>query len=334
MNQSTTRTVDGVRYLTSKRAVTDFFELASAHGLPYPAVVVTRASTAPEPFVPLADLLDAVGDLADVYFLDAPVDARDVLRELKADRHALDIYGGATRVYPAGMGDTSGPFISRDPDDGARTVQKVARYLRNAKQNRGSTSYTTTTGDAADTVHRESDTIRAIALHADNTALQAEVTRLTNELDSLRAKTPKARVGRPIAPAARTDRRMFMDASDEVRFRVMALWAEQTTPQEKIDAPLPRYTFGDEFSASLETLAATSPVLFDKVARCILRVLLGQDRDGHKLDLSGRTREDGAVAWRSYVEQSTASARRLHFWRLPGGGIELSRVVLHDDYTP
>lgn len=126
---------------------------------------------------------------------------------------------------------------------------------------------------------------------------------------------------------------MFADAGDEVRFRVMALWAELTTPQEKIERPLPRYAFGPDFARAMEEVGGSNAVLFDKVARCVLRILLGQDRDGHKLDITGKTREDGAVAWRSYVEQKTASARRLHYWRLPGGGVELSRVVLHDDYT-
>lgn len=42
------------------------------------------------------------------------------------------------------------------------------------------------------------------------------------------------------------------------------------------------------------------------------------------------TREDGAVCFRAYVEENTAQAKRLHFWKVATGW-ELSRVGLHDD---
>jgi hypothetical protein len=43
---------------------------------------------------------------------------------------------------------------------------------------------------------------------------------------------------------------------------------------------------------------------------------------------------DGAACRRAYLESHTAQARRLHYWKLRDGSIELSRVGLHDDYTP
>ncbi len=43
--------------------------------------------------------------------------------------------------------------------------------------------------------------------------------------------------------------------------------------------------------------------------------------------------DDGAKAWRVSLQINTPSARRLHFWRLPDGGVELSRVGVHDDLT-
>jgi hypothetical protein len=30
---------------------------------------------------------------------------------------------------------------------------------------------------------------------------------------------------------------------------------------------------------------------------------------------------------------NTPSARRLHFWELPGGGVELAKIVIHDDFS-
>lgn len=45
-------------------------------------------------------------------------------------------------------------------------------------------------------------------------------------------------------------------------------------------------------------------------------------------------RGDGARCMRCSIENDTASARRLHWWRRRDGVVEFSRVVLHDDMTP
>jgi hypothetical protein len=46
-----------------------------------------------------------------------------------------------------------------------------------------------------------------------------------------------------------------------------------------------------------------------------------------------RVRADGARAWRCSLQANTAAARRLHFWRMPDGGIELAKIVYHDDFS-
>jgi hypothetical protein len=51
-------------------------------------------------------------------------------------------------------------------------------------------------------------------------------------------------------------------------------------------------------------------------------------------DTPPHRRDDGATCFRVAVEKNVAAARRLHFWKLPDGAIELSRVVVHDDYKP
>ena len=43
-----------------------------------------------------------------------------------------------------------------------------------------------------------------------------------------------------------------------------------------------------------------------------------------------RQRADGARAWRCALQVHSPSARRLHFWRLEGDGVELDRVGTHD----
>jgi hypothetical protein len=39
---------------------------------------------------------------------------------------------------------------------------------------------------------------------------------------------------------------------------------------------------------------------------------------------------DGAKAYRLYLQQGTPSARRLHYWQLADGHIELANVGVHD----
>lgn len=40
-----------------------------------------------------------------------------------------------------------------------------------------------------------------------------------------------------------------------------------------------------------------------------------------------------AVAWRASLQVNTPSARRIHYWVLPSGRVDLARVSTHDDFT-
>lgn len=328
--------VPGIRYLTTRTAVADFFDLVMKEQLSFPAVVVTKPSHEAAPYIPLDDLYEAIGDIADIYFLDsAAVDIREVVprRAGAADLEDVNVYGGATRMFPAGRWDSARLFMARSPEEGKQRVRAITGHVKSLLNHRGSLSYTTSTSQNADAVRRESDSVKLVAAEAENTALRERVRKLEAQLAAATRSKPASKPKTGPVPVHKPVRRMFADADAEIRFRVMALWAEQTTPAEKQESPLPKYTFGEGFAASLDELSAHNPQLLDKVARCVLRILLGQDRDGHKLDTTGKVREDGAVAWRSYVEQNTASARRLHYWRKPGGQVELGKVVLHDDYS-
>jgi len=46
-----------------------------------------------------------------------------------------------------------------------------------------------------------------------------------------------------------------------------------------------------------------------------------------------RKRDDGAMAWRASLQVKTPSARRIHYWVLTNGQIELARVATHDDFA-
>ena len=90
---------------------------------------------------------------------------------------------------------------------------------------------------------------------------------------------------------------------------------------------------------------ATSGADRQKVVDTVMEAACGrakeiEGRQLHKLrtGASGNAPErkrdsDGAVAWRCNVQTNAASARRLHYWASPGGRLEFSCVVVHDDFS-
>ena len=103
------------------------------------------------------------------------------------------------------------------------------------------------------------------------------------------------------------------------------------------------WTVGPEFAATL--YGFTEPGVEAKALKATVEVLTGMAernaaREVHALrstpggDSAQLVRADGARCYRAAIEQKVASARRLHFWRLPDGSMELSRVVVHDDFKP
>lgn len=171
---------------------------------------------------------------------------------------------------------------------------------------------------------------------------------LRRERDSiiagLRQELREARAARPEPEVAgsRTDRSGWPDGESWLRHEVTSTWASRTGASEKRQYPLKDYVVGPRFLGSVDELG---DAYTDKILRALVDVLTGRapevpSRDLHRLreGQGGNdpyvTRSDGATCWRVSLEQNTASARRLHYWQLPGGRIELSRVVLHDDVEP
>lgn len=160
----------------------------------------------------------------------------------------------------------------------------------------------------------------------------------------LRQELREARAARPEPEVAglRTDQSEWPDGESWLRHEVTGTWATRTTASEKRKYPLKEYVVGPRFLGSVN---AFGDAYIDKVLRALVDVLTGRaaevpGRDLHRLreGQGGNdphvSRSDGATCWRVSLEQNTASARRLHYWQLPSGRIELSRVVLHDDVEP
>ncbi|MFT3797332.1 hypothetical protein [Microbacterium sp.] len=163
------------------------------------------------------------------------------------------------------------------------------------------------------------------------------IARLTQELREARA----ARAGaEPVT--RRTERESWPSADDWVRHEVTVAWAARTVASEKRAYPIAPYAIGSRFA---DSLGALDDAQFAKAMRAVVDVVTGRvaeipSRELHRLrtgfggDDPFVERADGAKCWRASIEQNAASARRLHYWELPGGRIELSRIVLHDDVEP
>ena len=139
-----------------------------------------------------------------------------------------------------------------------------------------------------------------------------------------------------------TQRDAWPEGEAWVRHEVSAAWAARTVASDKQQYALGEYVVGPDFARTLETLDEGQTV---KALRAAVDVITGratqiQARDLHRLrmGLGGDDpyveRADGAKCWRVSIETNAPSARRLHYWQLSGGQIELSRVVLHDDFKP
>lgn len=147
------------------------------------------------------------------------------------------------------------------------------------------------------------------------------------------------------ATVSRDERRSHWPNTESwLRHEILLAWVARVAAADKARWPLPdSYRISKRFAASLAEL---DDVLFEKALKATVDVLTGRARE-----ISGRElhplrqgeagnapayvrHSDGARCFRVYVEQKVPAARRLHFWQLPDGEVELERVVSHDVVEP
>lgn len=134
---------------------------------------------------------------------------------------------------------------------------------------------------------------------------------------------------------------LFLDPAEQFAFELYQTWARVVAPVEKPGHPLGSFTSSPLFLASLEELTdqqrtKTLRAVVDLVAD---RQGLLRKREPHPLRMNegahaAPTLRGEDVCMRLYVEQGTAGALRLHYWKLAGGGVELHEVVTHDVVKP
>lgn len=167
-------------------------------------------------------------------------------------------------------------------------------------------------------------------LRAERRDLLAERIRLRDRIRELERGRREERAARhPVAVASDADFRSLLAAEYERRY----------VGDDRRRYPLGDYALNPRF---LETVRALGGIAVEKVAEVCAHVVTGRAREFAGLQLhplrSGdggapqRVRSrDGAKAWRCALQVGTPSARRLHWWALPGGGVELASVGIHDD---
>lgn len=131
------------------------------------------------------------------------------------------------------------------------------------------------------------------------------------------------------------------DPGDALLAEIQAAWERLTTPADRERYPWREPLLGPDFLNSLDRVEG---IRRDRVVEACAHIASGRAADIPGLELHPlrtsetggapqRERADGARAWRASLQSNAPSARRLHFWRLSDGGVELAKVVYHDDYS-
>ena len=163
-------------------------------------------------------------------------------------------------------------------------------------------------------------------------SLRSDLRKLQNRHDDLESKLADAQ--NPLA-----DERAFL--------RAVRIWyAREIGEGERYDHPLYPLRVGRDFLDSARTIDGVD---LQKIVEVAGQVACGRakeiaGREVHALGISGpatvtgqRIRQrDAAKAWRCALQVNSASARRLHWWHIPGehgGTIEFASVAVHDVFS-
>lgn len=174
-------------------------------------------------------------------------------------------------------------------------------------------------------------------------------------LERLRAATARADAAEKAERASRKDVRQQRNENAKLRDELAAAlpdtkallvairrqWEMTTTAADREQYPWREPVFGPEFTTSLNRVEGIGR---ERVVEVCADVVCRRapDRPGlevHALrssDKGGapqRVRADGAKAYRASLQVNTPAARRLHYWELPDGGVELAKIVYHDDFS-
>jgi hypothetical protein len=171
------------------------------------------------------------------------------------------------------------------------------------------------------------------ALREENVRLETELARARHENRQLRGEL-RSRRALVLPP-------VYSDGVEQLRFELQISYLTRTEEGQRESFPWPeKYQVGPHFLESVEALVASGGIKRQKIIDVCAEVLCGRAQviaaravKPWTVTEHGKqaTRPDGAVAMRVRLQTESAAARRLRYWKLPNGEIELDRVGVHDE---
>jgi hypothetical protein len=183
--------------------------------------------------------------------------------------------------------------------------------------------------------------IREAELADQAESLRGQLSRVRQELqDALK----RDRSGSADSLSVADRRSRYGTVEEWIREEIRAFWIANYTPDDRAKFPLDRQPWR-VLPSFILTFQALTDDGKDKAIKTATHIVTGRNaiehitedhplREGDETSKPEVVREDGAASRRAYIESHTPQSRRLHYWKLRDGSIELSRVGLHDDFTP
>jgi hypothetical protein len=269
--------------------------------------------------------------------------ALDVL----SDRMQLDIDKlemalgsiGSDTDEPSTGGSTGSPSeqSAREKSLGEFTAKQIQRMI---------TNYKVELGKLVDQNRRLTEALSAKTRREGDLVEQAEALRgqLSRARQELQEAQKRDHSGAGESRSVANRRSRYGTVEEWIREEIRAFWIDNYTPDDRATYPLNQEQWR-VLPSFILTFQALTDDGKDKAIKTATHIVTGRNaiehitedhplREGDENSKPEVVRDDGAAARRAYIESHTAQARRLHYWKLRDGSIELSRAGLHDDFTP
>lgn len=237
-------------------------------------------------------------------------------------------------------------------DDAAARVRRELESLRSAAAEHAeampaagateSLDRLTTMATDLEAVRAELERVRDAQEHAESAwvetqslleASEADRRGLRGQLEGALAQVKQLRSGASDAEVLTETERFRRDVVDA--------WEARLTTSDRAARPLADFEIRDGFVSSIAAATADRGKVVDTVMEiaCGLAAnIAGRQlhalRSGRSGNAPQRRRDaDGAKAWRCSIQVNSPSARRVHYWAVPGGTFEFVSVVIHDVTT-
>lgn len=305
-----------------------------------PLLVVSEATDTKRPRLDLDALIAELGDSTYVATLACGAPTWAFTHNVP-DRFRA--YGGGTRLYWPYAARDDDPdrhplFITRTEEDSTRSINRIARTLRDKGYLPDDITPPPPPPWAADTTTQDEDKVERLL--ADLETAHDRIHHLTQENNDLRRNVHGLQDRLALLDQRLHATNVYTDPDRQLRHEIEQAWLVTYAEPEREEHRLADYQFGADFIESVNTIEGVErnkivATCVDVLTRRAWEVNGRQARQMRTTPSAGspyltRT-EDGASAWRCNIQTGTASARRLMWWEVPDGTIELAVVALHDD---